>query len=189
MSNEAENLGNRYRIDARRSEFTVQAFSEGMLSFMGHNPTFAVRRYGGEVQFASGNQSVDSMLLVIETETLTLLDRVKEKDAAEIENAMLDDVLETHQFPEIVFVSKNIKMRQTAQATYLAEISGELSLHGVTLRNLIEVEAEFNNRDLRARGEFWLRQSDYNIEQFKALGGSLKVKDAVKISFDIAAQI
>jgi len=49
MPNVAENLGNRYRIDARRSEFTVQAFSEGMLSFMGHNPTFAVRRYGGEV--------------------------------------------------------------------------------------------------------------------------------------------
>jgi len=189
MSNEAENLGSRYRIDARRSEFTVQAFSEGMLSFMGHNPTFAVRRYGGEVQFARGNQSVDSMLLVVETETIQLLDRVKEKDAAEIENAMLDDVLETRHFPEIVLVSKNIKMRQIAQATYLAEISGELSLHGITLRNLIEVEAEFNNGDLRARGEFWLRQSDYNIEQFKALGGSLKVKDAVKISFDIAAQV
>ncbi len=79
MTDEPKNLGLRYRIDASRSEFTVQAFSEGMLSFMGHNPTFAVRRYGGEVQFASGNQIVDSMLLVIETETLTLLDRVKEK--------------------------------------------------------------------------------------------------------------
>ena len=189
MANEAEKLGNRYRIDARHSEFTVQAFSEGMLSLMGHNPTFAVRRYGGEVQFASGNQSVDSMLLVIETETLTLLDRVKEKDAAEIENAMLDDVLETRHFPEIVFVSKDVRMRQIAQAKYLAEIVGELSLHGITLRNLIEVEAEISNGDLRARGEFWLRPSDYNIKQYKALGGSLKVKDAVKISFDIAAQV
>lgn len=179
----------RYRIDASRSSFTAQAFAEGMLSFMGHNPTFGVRRYGGEVQFASDNQSVDSVLLVAETETLRLLDSVKEKDAAEIENAMLDDVLETHQFPEIVLVSKDVKMRQVAQAKYLAEIRGELSLHGVTLRNLIEVEVEISSGNLRARGEFWLRQSDYNIRQYAALGGSLKVKDAVKISFDIAAQI
>ncbi len=50
MTNESENLGTRYRIDASRSEFTVQAFAEEMLSFMGHNPTFVVRRYGGEVR-------------------------------------------------------------------------------------------------------------------------------------------
>lgn len=188
MTNEAENSGTRYRIDASRSEFTVQAFAEGMLSFMGHNPTFAVRRYGGEVQFASGNESVDSMLLVVEADTLRLLDRVKEKDGAEIENAM-HDVLETHQFPEIVFVSRDIKLRQTAQMRYLAEITGDLSLHGTKQRNLIEVETEINNGNLRACGEFWLRQSDYNIKQVKALGGTLKVKDAVKISFDIVALV
>jgi len=189
MTNESENLRTRYRIDASSSEFTVQAFAEGMLSFMGHNPTFAVRRYGGEVQFASDNKSVDSMLLVAEAETLRLLDRVKEKDAAEIENTMLDDVLETHQFPEIVLVSKDVRMRQVAQTRYFAKIAGELSLHGVTRRNLIDVEAEINDGNLRAWGEFWLRQSDYNIKQVKALGGTLKVKDDVKISFDITAQV
>lgn len=189
MTNEAENLGARYRIDASRGEFTVQAFAEGMLSFMGHNPTFAVRRYGGEVQFGAGNREVASMLLVIQAETLVLIDRVKDKDAAEIENAMFEDVLEARQFPEIVFVSKDIRMRQTAQMRYSAEINGELSLHGVTRRNLIEVEAEISDANLRARGEFRLRQSDYNIKQVKALGGTLKVKDEVKISFDIAAQV
>lgn len=189
MTNEPENLGLRYRIDARNSSFTVQAFAEGMLSFMGHNPTFAVRRYGGEVQFNAGNNEVDSMLLVIQAETLELLDSVKEKDGAEIENTMLDDVLETHQYPEIVLVSKDVKMRQTAQARFLAEVVGEVSLHGVTRRNSIEVEAEINNGNFRARGEFWLRQSDYNIKRVKALGGTLKVKDEVKIVFDITAQV
>ena len=64
MTNEAENLGTRYRIDAGRGSFTVQAFAEGMLSFMGHNPTFAVRKYGGEIQFSSGDTQVESMLVV-----------------------------------------------------------------------------------------------------------------------------
>jgi len=49
MTNNPENLGIRYRIDASRSSFTAQAFAEGMLSFMGHNPTFAVGRYGVDI--------------------------------------------------------------------------------------------------------------------------------------------
>ena len=59
MSGEAENSGTLYRIDASRGKFDVQAFAEGILSFMGHNPTFAVRRYGGEIQFAAGDKKVD----------------------------------------------------------------------------------------------------------------------------------
>ncbi len=42
MTNNPENLGMRYRIDASRSSFTAQAFAKVMLSFMGHNLTFAL---------------------------------------------------------------------------------------------------------------------------------------------------
>ncbi|MBA3786883.1 MAG: hypothetical protein H0X15_15340 [Acidobacteria bacterium] len=72
MTNEPKNLGARYRIDAGGSNFTVQAFAEGLLSFMGHNPTFVVRRYGGDVQFAVGNTEVDSMLLPAQADTLSV---------------------------------------------------------------------------------------------------------------------
>ena len=41
----------RYRLDPAHSRFTVQAFAAGMLSFLGHNPTFAVRDFQGEVRF------------------------------------------------------------------------------------------------------------------------------------------
>nr|MBA3785190.1 hypothetical protein [Acidobacteriota bacterium] len=76
MTNNPENLGIRYRIDASRSSFTAQAFAEGMLSFMGHNPTFAVGRYGGEIQLDSDNREVDSMLLIAQADKLSLLDKV-----------------------------------------------------------------------------------------------------------------
>ena len=39
----------RYRIDPGQSRFTVQAFSAGVLSFLGHSPTFAVRNFAGEL--------------------------------------------------------------------------------------------------------------------------------------------
>lgn len=189
MTGEAVNSGTGYRIDAGRGSFTVQAFATGLLSFVGHNPTFAVGRYGGEIQFASGTTEVDSMLLVIQPETLSLLDKLSQKDAAEIENTMRKNVLETAQFPEIVFVSKDVSLQQISGGRFAVTATGFLSLHGETRERTIKAEAVINDGNIRAQGELTLKQSDFNIEQVKALGGTLKVKDEVKISFDIAAQV
>ncbi|MDQ2746585.1 MAG: DUF2235 domain-containing protein [Acidobacteriota bacterium] len=64
MTEETENSGLRYKIDASRGAFTAQAFADGMLSFVGHNPTFAVSRYGGEIQLSPDNTRVESFLLI-----------------------------------------------------------------------------------------------------------------------------
>lgn len=189
MTDEAENLGTRYRIDAGRGSFTVQAFAEGMLSFMGHNPTFAVRRYGGEIQFANGDTQVESMLIVAQSESLALLDNVSDKDRAEIGETMRETILETDKFSEIYFVSKDVSIKEISNGTYSVIANGVISLHGETHPKTIEAVAEINNGNVKATGEFLLKQSDFNIEQVKALGGNLKVKDEVKISFEIAANV
>jgi len=182
-------VGTRYRIDASRGSFTVQAFADGLLSFMGHNPTFAVRKYGGEVQFSVGNAEVASMLLLARADTLSVLDRVSEKDRGEIENTMRKDVLETAQYPEVIFVGKDVSMKKINGGRYQVQVAGELSLHGVARGHLITVNAEISDDLIRARGESTLRLSDYNIKPVKALGGTLKVKDEIKLSFDITAGI
>jgi len=189
MTNNAENLGMRYRIDASRGSFTAQAFAKGMLSFMGHNPTFAVSRYGGEIQLDSSNSQVDSMLLIAQADKLSLVDKVSAKDAAEIVNTMREEVLEISKHPEIVFVSRDVSMKQIAGTKYAVQINGSLSLHGETRGQAIKAEAEIVGKTIRAQGKFKLKQSDFSIKQVKALGGTLKVKDEVEISFDITAEI
>lgn len=189
MTDKAEKSGLRYKIDAARGAFTVQAFADGMLSFMGHNPTFAVRIYGGEIQLNAENSAVDSMLLMARADKLALLDKVSEKDAAEIENTMNNEVLEVSKYSEIVFVSRDVAMRQISGEKYAVQINGTLSLHGAKRERKIEAEADIVGKTIRATGEFNLKQSDFNIKQVKALGGTLKVKDEVKISFDITAEI
>lgn len=186
---ETENHGTRYRIDARQSGFIVQAFASGLLSFVGHNPTFAVKRYGGEIQFAKGNTEVESMLVMIQAETISLLDEMSEKDTAEIESTMHGEVLETKQFPEITFVSKDVSLKEIADGRFAITANGNLSLHGESRPQTIKAEAKINGNKIRAEGEVALNQSDFNIEQTKTLGGTLKVKDEVKISFDISAQV
>ena len=188
MTNEAENAGKNYRIDAAGGRFTVHAFAGGMLSFAGHNPSFAVRKYGGEIQFDADNSTVVSMLLIAQAESLSLLTKVSDKDRREIEGTMREEVLETAKFPEIIFVSKDVSMKEISKGKYAVTANGILSLHGESLKKTLKAEARINGESLLANGEIALNQSDFNIEQTKALGGTLKVKDEVKITFEIAAK-
>ena len=41
---------------------------------------------------------------------------------------------------------------------------------------------------LRAAGDFSMRQSDYEIRPVSAAGGTVKLKDELKLSFDITAR-
>jgi hypothetical protein len=41
---------------------------------------------------------------------------------------------------------------------------------------------------LRAYGEFSLRQTDYNIKLASVAGGTIKLKDELKFTFDMAAR-
>jgi hypothetical protein len=44
------------------------------------------------------------------------------------------------------------------------------------------------SESLRAQGEFSLRQTDYRIKLVSAAGRTIKVKDELKLSFDILAR-
>ncbi|MCF8049594.1 MAG: hypothetical protein K9L59_00040 [Desulfobacterales bacterium] len=46
-----------------------------------------------------------------------------------------------------------------------------------------------NESSLSARRSFVIRQSDFGIEPFSALGGSLYVQDPIMIEFEIATAI
>ena len=41
---------------------------------------------------------------------------------------------------------------------------------------------------MRAMGDFALRRSDYKIDPVSALGGAVKLKDELKLSFNISAR-
>src|SRR5437868_8727338 len=98
----------RYKIDPSQSTFTVQAFAQGLLAGFGHNPIIAIREFTGEVEYNSENFSNASLRLVIYADSLSLLDDVKDKDRIEIERTMLQDILETLKYPEILFLSTNV---------------------------------------------------------------------------------
>ena len=177
-----------YRLDAGQSRFTVQAFAEGLFSSFGHNPTIAISDFGGEVEFVPGTLEGARVRMTIQAGALAVTDDVKEKDRLEIERMMREDVLEVSQYPEIVFESTSVTASRIAEGRYRVRVIGNLTLHGVTQRNLwIHGEVTFAGDSLRAQGEFPLRQTDYKIKPVSVAGGTLKVKNELKFKFDIVA--
>jgi polyisoprenoid-binding protein YceI len=176
-----------YRVDGRRSRFVVKAFATGLLSAFGHSPTIAIRDLTGEVRFAPDRLEESSLSLQIKTESLAVVDDVRDSDRREMERQMREEVLETAHYPEIVFASARISAEKVLGSQYRARITGNLSLHGVTRPCEIEAQVIAGEETLRASGEFLLRQSHFNIKPVSAVGGTIKLKDELKFSFDIVA--
>ena len=178
----------RYAIDSKLSRFTVRAFASGVLSAFGHNPTIAVHDFAGEVQSMPDEVQGASLRLVAKAESLETVDDISDKDRREIQRQMHEEVLESSQYPEIVYECNSILGNRIRDGQYAVALNGELTLHGVTRGQTIMARGVLTDDTLRAFGDFSLLQTDYDIKLVSALGGALRVKDELKVSFDIVAR-
>ena len=177
-----------YTIDPTASRFTVRAFAAGLLSGFGHNPVIAIRDFSGEVNFAPDDLTKSSVGTTIKTDSFEVQNDVSEKDRREIIRTMNDQVLEVERFPEIAFESRQVSGMQLGESLYVLKIAGDLFLHGVTRRQSVSANVAPADDKLRAYGEFSIKQSDFKIKLVSVAGGALKVKDELKLTFDITAQ-
>jgi polyisoprenoid-binding protein YceI len=189
MSSEATAPLAHYRLDPAASTFTVQAFAEGWLSAFGHDPVIGVKDFQGEASFVPGTFENASLKLTVNANSLAVINDVKEKDRNEIERTMRDEVLEIGKYPEIVFQSNNVSLSRLREGIYRARVIGDLTLHGVTQKNIwISGEVTVSADGLRVQGDLSLKQTDYKIHLVSIVGGTLKIKNEVKCSFDIVAR-
>lgn len=177
-----------YPIDAGKSRFTVRAFAAGLFSSLGHNPTLAIRGFAGEAAFVPESLEQASIRIAVQSASLEVTDDVSQKDRLEIESRMRQEVLETSAYPEIVFESSQISATRLGDGRYAVNASGNLTLHGVTHSETIYAQVMLAGETLRVYGEFSLRQTDYRIKLVSVAGGTLKVKDEVKFTFDVTAR-
>ena len=177
----------RYRVEASRSRFIAQAFAEGLLSAFGHNPRLAIRGFEGEVEFDPAAPNAASVWMKARADSLVVIDDISEKDRREIERVTREELLEAARSPEVVFQSAIVTAHQTAENRFQVRGAGNLSLRGVTRELAIDAMALVEGDELRAQGGFTLRLTDFNIRPVSVAGGLLKLKDEVRLSFDILA--
>jgi polyisoprenoid-binding protein YceI len=173
-----------YLIESGMSRFTVRAVAGGLLSGLGHNPVIAIRDFTGDAHWDPAEPERASMRLRIATASLVVQNDISDKDRREMERIMREEILETDRNPEIVFES----VSASASANGRVEITGNLTLHGVTGRERLPTQLAVTGDILRAFGDFTIRQSDYRIKLASVAGGALKLKDELKFNFDIIAR-
>src|SRR4051812_45629593 len=143
----------RYRFDPSMSRFTVRAFATGLLSFLGHSPTFTVRDFAGSVCFGDTPAADLRLEVTVRAAALELADAVKPADRRDIEETMRRDVLGVAAHPEIAYRAAGAAADAVAAGRYRLRLNGRLSLRGVTREQTVGAELLVFGDGVRVRGE------------------------------------
>ena len=164
-------------IDTEKSVVTIRAFKAGFFSGFAHD-----HEISAPIQEGSFDQANPSVQLRVDARKLRVVDKdVSDKDRAEIQQTMLGPkVLDSESFPEIRFRSTRID--RLANGKWLVE--GELTLHGQTRR----VNMDVTERNGHYRGTAELKQKDFGITPISLGGGTIKVKNELRVEFDIVGR-
>jgi polyisoprenoid-binding protein YceI len=178
-----------YKLDAARSKFVVRAFAGGVLWFKGHDHLVAARDFTGEARLTPGAVSPASLTLTVRAASLAETRDVFNEQQKKIINGELRDiVLEPDKYPEITFRSTDVAAETALGGVFKVKVGGDLTLRGVTRRVQIPVEVTLAGGELRARGEFSIKRSDFKVPATSAFHGTVRVRDRLEVSFDIVAR-
>jgi len=165
-------------IDTVRSTLTVFVYKSGMFSAFADDHVI-------RAPIASGSISAEAPLAVevrVQAGTLKALDpKLAADKRAEVQARMLGpEVLDSARYPDITFTSTAIEPAGADRWT----VTGRLTIHGQTRPATFAVA----RRDGHYRGTVVLKQRDFGIQPISIVGGTVKVKDEIKVEFDIVAQ-
>jgi polyisoprenoid-binding protein YceI len=164
-------------IDVANSTITVSAYKTGLFSFAGHDHTVSAPIASGTL-----DEARRTIEFTIQTKELMVLDPGEsDKNRAEIRTTMLGDkLLDAEKYPAITFRSTNV--RQLTTATF--DVRGDLTLHGTTRPIAMNV----TRNGTKYVGVTKLKQTDFGMEPVSVAGGTVKVKDEVKIEVSFSAK-
>lgn len=152
----------------------VRVSKAGVFSALGHSHEIAAPIAGGAVDLTARRVE-----LRVNAGALRVQDPgVSEKDREEIRKTMLGpEVLDSERYPEIVFQSTGVE----AAGGNTWKVQGDLSLHGRTRPVIVNVKEQGG----RYVGAALLKQTDFGITPVKFAGGAVRVKDELRIQFNI----
>jgi hypothetical protein len=165
-------------VDVERSTLTVYVYKSGLFSAFADDHVINAPIVGGTLS------EVAPLSVAIEVRAADL--RVQDPSLSaskrtEVQTRMVGpEVLDAPQFPSIAFESTAIQPKGADSWT----VAGRLTIHGQS-RAVTFATTRANGR---YRGTVTLKQRDFGITPISIAGGTVKVKDEIKIEFDVAAR-
>jgi polyisoprenoid-binding protein YceI len=165
----------RHAIDVQKSKLTVRVYKSGLFSAFAHDHEIAAPILSGSAEISDHA----SVKLEVDARALQVVDPdTSEKDRSEIQKTMLgSDVLDSERFHEIVFQSTAVEQNGTQRWV----VHGNLTLHGQSQPVTVDVLREAGHYT----GHATIKQTNFGIKPVRIAGGTVKVKDEVRIEFDV----
>lgn len=169
--------------DASNANFFVYARrkSDTMLASMGHDVKIRVEDFtidadfeAGEVRARVAADSLDPVDAII-WESRQETGELSEGDRREISQRMSEEVLDAEDFPDIEFESSDVE--ETDDGWHVV---GNLHLHGEQR----EVEFDAVRSGDRVQVETTIDHTDFSIEPYSAMLGSLEVDPEVVVTIE-----
>lgn len=167
--------GQNRAIDTAHSTLKVGVFKSGFFSAFAHNHEIEAPITEGAVDFSGSPKAT----LRVDARKLSVLDpEASAGTRAKIQETMEGPaVLDSEHFPEISFRSTSVAHPGPDRW----EVHGDLTLHGKTRPVTVVVALKGGHY----RGSATLEQRDFGIVPLSLAGGTVKVKDRVRIEFDV----
>lgn len=171
----AASWGQAQSIDPASSKLIVRVFKSGLFGGFADN-------HEVEAPIADGaiDEARSQVRFTVDSQRMQVLDpQLAPGKRQQVQERMLGpEVLDATRFPQITFLSTSVEARGSDQFL----VRGELSLRGVTHPVEATVVRKENGR---YTGLCTLKQQDFGIKPISIAGGTVKVKDELKIDFDI----
>ena len=165
-------------IDPARSTVTVSVAKSGLFSAFADNHTIRAPISAGTIS----DQEPLSVTATVRTADLKVLDPgLSAGKRADVQMRMEGpEVLDIAKFPEIRFTSTSVQ----AERSNRWMVTGQLTIHGQTKTISFPVIREQDTY----RGTVAVKQHDFGITPITVAGGTVKVKDELKIEFVVAGR-
>jgi polyisoprenoid-binding protein YceI len=164
-------------IDTENSVMTVRVFKAGLFSGFAHD-----HQISAPIQEGSFDPANPSVQLRVDARKLRVVDKdISDKDRGEIQQTMLGPkVLDSERFADIRF--RSTRVERITDRKWL--VHGELNLHGQTQ----PVNVDVTEQNGHYRGIAELKQKDFGINPISLGGGTVKVKNELRVEFDIVGR-
>jgi hypothetical protein len=162
-------------IDPKRSTVTVRVFKSGLFRAFADDHIIEAPLGEGSLD----DSATPNVRIAIDARDLRVLDPgLSPKDRRDVQTRMLGpEVLDADRFPHIRFRSVAIQKGDADRWS----IQGELDVHG----QIRQVRVSAVRDQGHYKGSTSLKQSEFGITPISIVGGTVKVKDEMKIDFDI----
>lgn len=178
-----------YTIRPGKSKLQISVYKQGVFKAFGHNHLVSANNISGRVLFNEKMPADSSVELTVQAASLSVIDPGEsDSDRQQVQSTMTGkEVLDAQKYPEIRFTSTRVTAEKKTDEGWEIVVEGRLALHGIEKSISIPLHLSAKDEELRTSGEASLLQTDFGIAPIKVGGGTVRVKNLVRVRFDVIA--